>query len=319
MRLLSETLNKSPSEMKCKVHGTQHHTSWDPGYCGAIALLPASYRAATAALPQSAWRFIQGFITAFTAKLIIFICLFVATQTAQAGEKLTIAAAADLKFAMAEVVENFRAQHPGNSIEVIYGSSGKFHTQITNGAPFDLFFSADIAYPRELARKGLTADAARPYAVGRIVLWSLKPELGKAALKALPESAIAKFAIANPLHAPYGKRAQEALQHAGVWEAMQGKLVLGENIAHTAQFVDSGAADAGIVALSLVLSPVMRGKGAWTLIPAEWHAPLEQGYVILARARDNAPAKSFAEYINTEPARKVMHRYGFVLPGEGVQ
>lgn len=262
---------------------------------------------------------------------LMLIALFGLMAHPAGAATLTIAAAADLKFAMAEVVENFRAQHPGNSIEVIYGSSGKFHTQIANGAPFDLFFSADIAYPRELARKGLTADAARPYAVGRIVLWRLKPGLGENKpsqrlgevsslrpidLNALPQSALNKFAIANPLHAPYGKRAQEALQHAGVWEAMQGKLVLGENIAQTAQFVDSGAADAGIVALSLVLSPVMQGKGAWTLIPAAWHKPLEQGYVILARARDNALAKSFAEYINTEPARKVMRRYGFVLPGE---
>lgn len=248
---------------------------------------------------------------------LILIALFGLVAHPASAATLTIAAAADLKFAMAEVVESFRAQHPGNSIEVIYGSSGKFHTQIANGAPFDLFFSADIAYLRDLARKGLTADAARPYAVGRIVLWSLKPGLGKIDLNALPQSGlINKFAIANPLHAPYGKRAQEALQHAGVWEAMQPRLVLGENIAHTAQFVDSGAADAGIVALSLVLSPAVQGKGTWTLIPAQWHAPLEQGYVTLARARDNALAKAFAEYVNAEPARKVMRRYGFVLPGE---
>lgn len=247
---------------------------------------------------------------------LMFIALFGLMAHPAGAATLTIAAAADLKFAMAGVVENFRAQHPGNSIEVIYGSSGKFHTQIANGAPFDLFFSADISYPRELARQGLTADAPRLYAVGRIVLWSLKPSLAGIDLNALPQSVFNKFAIAQPLHAPYGKRAQEALQHAGVWEALQGKLVLGENIAHTAQFIDSGAADAGIVALSLVLSPVMQGKGAWTLIPAQWHTPLEQGYVILARARDNALAKSFAEYVNAEPARKVMRRYGFVLPGE---
>ena len=129
-------------------------------------------------------------------------------------------------------------------------------------------------------------------------------------------SNLQKQCCTNPLHAPYGKRAQEALQHTGVWEAMQPKLVLGENIAHTAQFVDSGAAEAGIVALSLVLSPALRGKGAWTLIPANWHEPLEQGFIITQRAANNPLAKQFADYITSESARAVMRRYGFVLPGE---
>jgi len=229
---------------------------------------------------------------------------------------LTIAAAADLKFAMAEVVEHFRAEHPDDKVEVIYGSSGKFFTQIANDAPFDLYFSADIAYPRQLEEKGLTASETRPYALGRIVLWSLRPELAEVPLKELPGASVRKFAIANPDHAPYGLRAKEALEHQGVWEAMQPRLVLGENIAHTAQFVDSGAADAGIVALALVLSPTMEGKGAWALIPAEWHEPLEQGYVILKRAADNPLAHTFADYMASEPARVVMRRYGFVLPGE---
>jgi molybdate transport system substrate-binding protein len=232
------------------------------------------------------------------------------------AESLTIAAAADLKYAMAEVVKNFRAQRPNDKIEVIYGSSGKFFTQLSNDAPFDMFFSADIEYPRELEKKGLTAGPSRPYAVGRIVLWSLKPELAKTALKNLPNAVIRKFAVANPQHAPYGRRAQEAMRHEGVWEAMQPKLVMGENIAHTAQFIDSGAADAGIIALALVLSPNMQGKGAWTLIPAEWHEPLEQGFAITQRAANNPLAKSFANYMASAPARVVMRRYGFVLPGE---
>lgn len=229
---------------------------------------------------------------------------------------LTIAAAADLKFAMAEVVEHFRAEYPDEKVEVIYGSSGKFFTQIANDAPFDLYFSADTAYPRRLEEKGLTASETRPYALGRIVLWSLKPELAEVTLKDLPGAPVRKLAIANPDHAPYGLRAREALEHEAVWEALQPRLVLGENIAHTAQFVDSGAADAGIVALALVLSPTMAGKGAWTLIPAEWHEPLEQGYVILNRATDNPLAHRFADYIESASARAAMRRYGFVLPGE---
>lgn len=232
------------------------------------------------------------------------------------AEKITIAAAADLKFAMTEVIEVFHRQHPGEQVEVIYGSSGKFLTQIVNGAPFDLYFSADIAYPQELAQKGLVSGSVRPYATGRIVLWSLNRQLAKTPLKDLPHQKIRKFAIANPQHAPYGLRAQEALQHQGAWETLRPKLVFGENIAHTAQFIDSGAADAGIVALALVLSPTMQGKGDWTLIPTDWHEPLMQGFVITKRARDSALAKTFADYMETEPARAVLRRYGFLLPGE---
>lgn len=243
------------------------------------------------------------------------LALLLAPMSALAGS-LTIAAAADLKYAMAEVVKNFRAERPDDRVEVIYGSSGKFSTQIANGAPFDMFFSADIQFPRELEKKGLTAGDTRPYAVGRIVLWSLKPELAKTPFRDLPKVAIRKFAIANPQHAPYGLRAQEAMQHQGVWEAMKPKLVMGENIAHTAQFVDSGAADAGILALALVLSPTMQGKGAWTLIPDDWHEPLEQGYAITRRAAANPLARDFARYMESDSARAVMRRYGFVLPAE---
>lgn len=242
-------------------------------------------------------------------------CLLVLSPLSH-GEKITIAAASDLKFAMAEVVEAFRRQHPGAQVEVVYGSSGKFLTQIVNGAPFDLYFSADIAYPRELASKGLASGEVRPYALGRIVLWSLDPQLANTPLKDLPNKKIRKFAIANPQHAPYGLRAQEALQHQGAWEALRPKLVFGENIAHAAQFIDSGAADAGIVALALVMSPAMQGKGNWTLIPADLHAPLEQGFVITRRARDNPLAKTFADHMETGPARAVLRRYGFLLPGE---
>lgn len=231
----------------------------------------------------------------------------------EAGE-LRIAAASDLKFAMTEVVANFREGRPGEHIEVIYGSSGKFLAQIVNGAPFDLYFSADIAYPRELEQKGLTAGSVRPYAIGRIVLWSLKPELSRLDLKHLPASAVRKFAIANPLHAPYGLRAREALQHQGAWEAMQPKLVMGESVSHAAQYIDSGAADAGIVALAQVLSSGMKDKGAWSLIPAEWHAPLQQGYAITRRAADNPLASDFARYMESPPARAVLRRHGFTHP-----
>lgn len=233
------------------------------------------------------------------------------------AESITVVAAADLKFALEEVAAGFRAAHPNDRVEVIYGSSGKFHTQIQNGAPFDLFFSADIAYPRELQRKGLTAGEPTPYAIGRIVLWSRDARLAKLPLKDLgAEKAIRKFAIANPQHAPYGRRAMEALQRQGVWQAIEPRLVLGENIAHAAQFVDTGAAEAGIVALSLVQSPTMAERGAWTLIPAEWHEPLEQAYVVTRHGAGKPLAEAFARHVATPPARTILRRYGFVLPGE---
>ena len=251
------------------------------------------------------------------AKLVGKVILMLALIAPAHAQGLTIAAAADLKFAMTEVVDQFRADRPGTRIEVIYGSSGKFFTQIRNGAPFDMYFSADIAFPRELEKHRLTAGPTRPYATGRLVLWSLNPALANTPLKDLPKASIRRFAIANPRHAPYGLRAQEALEHQGAWAALKPKLVMGENIAHTAQFIDTGAAEAGIVALALVLSPTMAGKGAWTLIPDAWHEPLEQGYVITRRAANNRLAAEFSNYMASEPARVIMRRYGFMLPGEG--
>lgn len=250
-------------------------------------------------------------------RYFLMVALLLISDATRAGGSLRIAAAADLKYALTEIVEQFRAEHPEHKVEVIYGSSGKFHAQIRNGAPFDLYFSADSAYPKDLHARGLTATEPRLYAIGRIVLWSLQPELGRLSLRELPSrTEIRKFAIANPLHAPYGARAKEALQHEGVWETLEPRLVLGENIAHTAQFVDSGAAAAGIIALSLAMSPALASKGAWTLIPAQWHTPLEQSYVITARAKANGLAADFAQFVETPPAREVMGRYGFTLPGE---
>jgi len=252
----------------------------------------------------------------FVALMAVALALAVASGRA-VGAELRIAAASDLKYALAEIAEDFRSEHPGARIDVIYGSSGKFATQIRNGAPFDLYFSADIAYPRALHQDGHTAGPPRPYAVGRLVLWTTRSGLGGLSLGELPaHAAIRKFAIANPQHAPYGQRGREALRHQEVWEALQPRLVLGENIAQAAQFVHSGAAQAGIVALSLVKSPPLRGQGSWSLISASWHRPLEQGYVITARAADNPLAAAFAEHLRSKAARTVMRRYGFALPGE---
>lgn len=234
------------------------------------------------------------------------------------AEKITIAAAADLKFAMDEIVMDFKKSNAADEIEVIYGSSGKFNTQIQQGAPFDLFFSADIAFPRELARIGLAASKVKPYAVGRIVLWSASMDAGKMTLDSLTDTKIVHIAIANPQHAPYGKRAEEALRSSGLWEKIEPKLVYGENIANTAQFVLTGNAQVGIIALSLAVNPALASKGGYYLIPDRLHAPLEQGFIITKRAEGNALARRFADYMGGKAARSVMTKYGFVLPGETV-
>ena len=235
---------------------------------------------------------------------------------AQAGERITVAAAADLKFAMDEIVADFRSARPDDAVEVVYGSSGKFATQIRQGAPFDLYFSADIAYPRALEAEGLALGPTRPYAVGRIVLWSRTRDAGALRLQDLADPALGRIAIANPRHAPYGKRAEEALRAAGVWDAVQPRLVQGENIAQTAQFVQTGNAAVGIIALSLALNPALAGQGGYHLIDAVLHAPLEQGFILTRKAEGKALATAFADYIGTEAARAVLVRYGFELPGE---
>ncbi|HOW74766.1 MAG TPA: molybdate ABC transporter substrate-binding protein [Candidatus Competibacteraceae bacterium] len=236
-----------------------------------------------------------------------------------AAGNLTIAAAADLKFAMEEIVNAFRKTHPDDKIDVIFGSSGKFNTQIQQGAPFDLYFSADIAFPRTLAEMGLAAGPVRPYAIGRIVLWSNVRDASKMTLKDLTAPEIGKIAIANPRHAPYGKRAEEALRSAGIWDQLQDRLVQGENIAQTAQFIQTGNAEVGIIALALALNPTLAKAGGYHLIDDRLHEPLEQGFIITRRAADNPLAAAFADFMGKPEARAIMIHYGFVLPGEQLE
>lgn len=246
-------------------------------------------------------------------KMLIFVFTVLLSLSAHA-EKITVAAAADLKFAMDEIVTAFKKTNISDEVEVIYGSSGKFNTQIQQGAPYDLYFSADIAFPRALAEVGLAASAVKPYAVGRIVLWSASMDASKMTLESLLDRKIAHIAIANPKHAPYGKRAEEALRSTNLWDKVEAKLVYGENIAHTAQFIQTGNAQVGIIALSLAVNPELASKGGYWLIPDKLHQPLEQGFVITKRAENNALAKRFSDYMGSQSVRTVMTKYGFVLP-----
>lgn len=255
----------------------------------------------------------------FLTALALTLTSVMLTVPVFAAGNLTIAAAADLKFAMEEIVTVFRKTHPDDKIDVIFGSSGKFNTQIQQGAPFDLYFSADIAFPRTLAEMGLAAGPVRPYAIGRIVLWSNVRDASKMTLKDLTAPEIGKIAIANPRHAPYGKRAEEALRSAGIWTQLQDRLVQGENIAQTAQFIQTGNAEVGIIALALALNPTLAKAGGYHLIDDRLHEPLEQGFIITRRAVDHPLAAAFADFMGQPEARAIMIHYGFVLPGEELE
>jgi len=251
--------------------------------------------------------------------IAMFIVVTCFTSSLACAEKITVAAAADLKFAMEEVAAYFRSSHPDDVVDVIFGSSGKAHTQIQQGAPYDLYFSADESFPQELIERGLSASPkVIPYALGRIVLWSNTLDASKMTLESLVNPEIIHVATANPAHAPYGRRGVEALKAAGVWERVEPKMVYGENITQASQFVQSGNAQVGIIALSIAMAPELSSKGGYFLIPDELHEPLKQGFIITKRAENNALAHKFADFMNSQEARSVMIRYGFVLPGETI-
>jgi len=242
--------------------------------------------------------------------LALFVLLMPVTVSA---DSFTIAAASDLRFALNEIVDDFKLSNPGHDITVIYGSSGRMSTQIINGAPFDIFFSADISYPLLLKEQQLTATEPAVYALGRIVLWSSRLDASAMSLHDLTRDDIRRIAIAQPTHAPYGRRAQEALEALGIWDQLQSKLVYGENIAHAAQMTESGAADVGIIALSLALFPDMQAHG-YHLIDEQLHQPLSQGFVVTRHGAEKPGVSEFADFMATATAHAIMERFGFVMP-----
>jgi molybdate transport system substrate-binding protein len=236
--------------------------------------------------------------------------------TAAQPREIRIAAAADLKFAMGDLAAQYEKQ-TGSKLAVTYGSSGNFFSQIQNGAPFDLFFSADIDYPRKLEAAGLAEpDTIYKYAVGRIVIWApADSPLDVTALewKALLDPSVQKIAIANPRHAPYGKAAIAALRKAGIYDQVTAKLVYGENISQAAQFAQSGNAQAGIVAESLAVSPAMKTGKRWE-IPADMYPPIEQAVVMLKNAKDKPAAIAVLDFVRSPAGRATLAKYGFAFP-----
>ncbi|MGB6596279.1 MAG: molybdate ABC transporter substrate-binding protein [Candidatus Acidiferrum sp.] len=232
------------------------------------------------------------------------------------GQEIRIAAAADLQFAMQDLAGQFEKQ-TGVKVDVTYGSSGNFFSQLQNGAPFDLFFSADIEYPRKLESAGLAEPRTLyEYAVGRIAIWAPTDgtvDVARHGWKALLDPRVQKISIANPEHAPYGRAAVSALQKAGIYEQVKSKLVYGENISQAAQFVQSGNAQAGIVALSLAVSPGMKSGKRWE-IPADMHPPIEQAAIVLKSAENKDGARAFLEFVKSETGRMTLAKYGFTFP-----
>ena len=234
------------------------------------------------------------------------------------AQEITVAAAADLNYALKEIAQKFESQ-TGKKVQITFGSSGNFFTGIQNGAPYDVFFSADIDYPRKLEAAGLTVPGTLyQYAVGRIVLWvpnQSKLNLNQG-LAVLTDPSVRKIAIANPQHAPYGRAAVAALRSTNLYDRVSSKFVMGENISQTAQFVQSGNADIGIIALSLAKGPAMANAGRYHMIPSDTYPPIEQAAVVLKSAKDQAAARQFLDFVKSHTGSEVLARYGF--DGEAV-
>lgn len=258
-------------------------------------------------------------ISGIGCALLAWAMLLPLAGRAVAAEPPVVAAASDLQFALTEIAEAFRAES-GRQVRLAFGSSGNFARQIRQGAPFELFLSADEQYVQDLARDGVVPDEGVLYAIGRIVLIVPhgSPLRADGTLQdlaaALDDGRVEKLAIANPEHAPYGKRAEEALRHQGLWDRIRPRLVLGENVSQAAQFALSGSTQGGIIAYSLALSPKIAAQGTYQLVPAEWHEPLRQRMALVGGAGPDA--ELFYRFVQEPAARRIMRRFGFLLPGE---
>jgi len=258
----------------------------------------------------------------YLISLLLATGLFLGSTTGQAQEKnasteLVVAAAADLSSALKELGDGYEKK-TGIKIKLSFGASGALTQQIQNGAPFDVFFSADMDYPRQLIAAG-DADGASlyEYAVGRLVLWVPSDsalDLEHQGMRVLLDSSVKKISIANPQHAPYGRAAVAALKHAELYEQVADRLVLGENVSQAAQFVESGGAQAGFVALAHAVAPAMQGKGKYWEVPTDFYPPLAQGAVVLSHSHHQKEAAAFLAYIKTKEASDLLRKYGFTLP-----
>lgn len=243
------------------------------------------------------------------------VLLLLASGSAMAAKPLTVAVAANVKFAFGELQQAF-TRETGIPVRAAFGSSGKLTAQIESGAPFDVFLSANMKYPRALYDKKLATAEPKIYASGVLVLWSMKPLDLTRGMPLLVDPAVEKIALANPTLAPYGREAVKALDHFKLRGAVEKKLVYGESISQTSQYIDSGAVDVGFTAKSIVLAPKVKGHGHWVEVPRDSYQPISQGVVILKHGEDgNAEAsKRFVTFLASPAARDIFRKYGYLLP-----
>ncbi|SHJ22591.1 molybdate transport system substrate-binding protein [Arenibacter nanhaiticus] len=227
------------------------------------------------------------------------------------SDKLRIATAANMQFAMKAIVEKY-TQKTGVDCELIIGSSGKLTSQIVGGAPYDIFLAANMKYPEAVYNSGLALNAPKVYASGKLVLWSMEPNIA-VNITSLNSPEITNIALANPKTAPYGVAAAEVLQHYGLLEALSDKLVYGESIAQTNQFITSKAVQIGFTSLSAVLSPTVKDKGSWMALAPELYTPIHQGVVLVKQAKDPKKAQEFYNYLFSSEAKEILKEFGYLL------
>ena len=251
------------------------------------------------------------------SKLLALLLLF--TGSCAAAQEITVAAAADMSAALPEVAATY-TKKTGMAVKLVFGSSGNLTSQIRNGAPYDVFMSADEEYPRQLIAEGLAAqNTLYRYAVGRLVLWvpAESPlDMSKLGMMALLDPSVKKIAMANPAHAPYGRAAEAALRHFGIYDQVSSRLVLGENVSQAAQFVESGNAQAGLIALSHALAPALKDKGRYWTVPLDAYPTLNQAAVVLSKSKQQDAARKFLEFLRSPESSSLLASYGFSLTAE---
>ena len=251
------------------------------------------------------------------SKLVALLLLF--TGSCAAAQVITVAAAADMSAALPEVAATY-TKKTGMAVKLVFGSSGNLTSQIRNGAPYDVFMSADEEYPRQLIAEGLAAqNTLYRYAVGRLVLWvpAESPlDMSKLGMMALLDPSVKKIAMANPAHAPYGRAAEAALRHFGIYDQVSSRLVLGENVSQAAQFVESGNAQAGLIALSHALAPALKDKGRYWTVPLDAYPTLNQAAVVLSKSKQQDAARKFLEFLRSPESSSLLASYGFSLTAE---
>lgn len=245
----------------------------------------------------------------------LFSLLLLACCSVAHADTLTVAVAANAEYVFNELATEFKKES-GQDLKPVINSSGKFVTQIVNGAPYDVFLSADMEFPEKLFQQGYAMAAPKPYAYGALVVWTMKDIDVRNWQSALTAPAVQKIAMANPQTAPYGREAMKALAKAGLDKTLSTKLVTGESIAQTNQYIYSAVADVGLTAKSVVLAPDMKGKGKWVEVPRDLYEPIAQGAVILKHGQETNSklALQFYAFLYSDKARAIFDRYGYLLP-----